>query len=216
MRYSVWNPEKSPWSHALCLRKQGILRKECHHCKSALYYLLNWISGEVAHFRVKKLWGIFKPWIVVLFSVLMVKNPARFFLQPAWVCHASFLSLFLWNFKFLAHTFSGRIGSHSCPSYNRELLSRITQKSLPGGVSIWPLGLLFYFLDSFQLYLSLPITMATTLLLLEAFLNWPSRIKPSFFCDIVPLCSFAHCPSVLIDTFIRHLQYAGQGTRLRM
>lgn len=44
--------------------------------------------------------------------------------------------------------------------------------------------------------------MATTLLLLEAFLNWPSGIKPSFFCDIVPLCSFAHCPSVLIDTYL--------------
>lgn len=108
------------------------------------------------------------------------------------------------RFLILAHTFSGRLGSHTCQSHGWVLVFRITQNPLPCGIYLWPIGLPFYWI-SFQLYCSLLITMATTTrLLLEAFLNCPSRMNPFFFCGSIPLCSF---PFILVDTYLLNSYY---------
>lgn len=65
-------------------------------------------------------------------------------------------------------------------------------------------SLTFYFVDFFRLYCSFPITMATTTcLLLEAFLNCPSRRNPSTICGIIPFCLFSFYSDGHI--FIKHL-----------
>lgn len=79
----------------------------------------------------------------------------------------------------------------------------------PCGIYIWSLDLPFYFLDFLSLYPSIPITVATIHLLLEAFLNCSRGINPSF-CEIALLCSFSFYSS---NTYLSDICYV-QGLAL--
>lgn len=137
------------------------------------------------------------------------------FLQLTWICHVSFLHLCLWHFfLFLLILSLEGLGTIHVSHVAGYFFSESHKTPAPWKLYLAP-GLLFYFLDFFfQLNPSFPITMATNIhLLLEAFSNCPSRLRPPFSCGIA-LCSVSFYSGWHI--VIRNLQWAGNCTRLRM
>lgn len=147
--------------------------------------------------------------LLFFFPVPTLRSPFNFFLQLTWICHVSFLHLCLWHFLILAHTFSGSLGSHTCQSYGKVLLFRITQNSCPVESISGPKVCYSTFWISFFNYTPPSPSL------------WPpapiSFWKPSQIAQVglIPLSSvelsFAHFPSILVDTYLSET-YNGLGT----
>ena len=120
------------------------------------------------------------------------------------------------TFLILAHAFVGSIGSRTCQSRGMVLLFRITQKSLPCGICIWP----WVWHSTLWIFPSSPVPSPSP---------WPpppvSSWKPFWIAQVewIPPWSvgfdhFIYFPSILVDIYLpnTYYVYTWHCTRLRI